>query len=202
MNYLAHVYLADVVGASLTGNLMGDFVHGPLKGEFPRRIEHGLRLHRRVDSITDTHAATRISRQRFQPPFRRYAGILLDLFFDHCLARHWSDYHPEPLQHFTRRVYAALRQDEAVLVEPLRSTHERMREIDLLASYEKLSGLERALKHLHRRLSRANPLAQGLQPLKAHYGSLEADFHEFMPQLVERTQHEWELLAFHEDSTK
>lgn len=199
MNYLAHVYLADVVGASLTGNLMGDFVHGPLTGEFPERIEHGLRLHRRVDSITDAHPITRNSRRRFQPPFRRYAGILLDLFYDHCLARHWMDYHPEPLHAFTRRVYAALRQDETMLVEPLRSTHARMREIDLLASYEKLSGLERALKHLHRRLSRANPLAEGLRPLQVHYEALEADFHEFMPQLINHTQREWELLSSHRD---
>lgn len=184
MNYLAHVYLADRTGSSLTGNLMGDFVRGRLRGEFPPAIEGGLQLHRWVDTFTDSHPLPRASRRRFPPPFRRYAGILVDLFYDHCLAREWADYHSEPLEDFTARVYASLARDEAWLVEPLRSTHERMRRHDLLASYTTLSGVETALGHLSRRLSRANPLAGGLQPLKTHYDGLATDFHAFMPDLV------------------
>jgi acyl carrier protein phosphodiesterase len=191
LNYLAHVFLADAVGASLTGNLMGDFVRGRLNGRFPPAIERGLYLHRRVDTFTDAHPLTRVSRQRFCPVFRRYGGILVDLFYDHCLARQWGDFHDEPLEYFTARVYAALQKDEAFMVESLRGTHRRMREIDLLASYRNLSGLQRALYHLHRRLSRDNPLADGLYPLRAHYGGLSADFQAFMPQLIRFAQREW-----------
>jgi acyl carrier protein phosphodiesterase len=194
VNYLAHVYLADVVGASLTGNLMGDFVRGPLAGRFPESIELGLRLHRRVDVFTDAHPVPRISRRRFKPPFRRYAGIMVDVFYDHCLARHWADYHDEPLTTFSARVYESLTRDHAALAEPLKSTHARMGELDILASYRQMAGVERALAHLSRRFSRANPLAAGGAPLRAHYRGLELDFRAFMPALIAHVKQAWPLL--------
>ena len=185
MNYLAHLYLADHTGTSLAGSLMGDVVRGPLEGRYPPGIEHGIRLHRHVDSFTDAHPVVRAAKARLQPPYRRYAGILLDVYFDHCLARLWDQYHPQPLEKFARAAYRKLMREGLGLGHPgflLRLSYLRSR--NLLLSYRELSGIEHALQGLSTRLSRANPLASGLVALNPHYTALENDFRVFFPELV------------------
>jgi acyl carrier protein phosphodiesterase len=186
MNYLAHLYLADRTGTSLAGSLMGDIVRGPLQGRYPAVIEQGIRLHRSVDSYTDAHPAVRAAKARLQPPYRRYAGILLDVFFDHCLARQWPRFHAESLEQFVGRVQGALLREGLGLAHPgfvMRLGYMRSR--NLLLSYRNLDGIERALQGLSTRLSRENPLASGLEALQPHYATLENDFGIFFPDLVD-----------------
>lgn len=185
MNYLAHLYLADRTGTSFAGSLMGDVVRGPLEGRLPPTIEQGIRLHRRVDSYTDSHPAVRTAKARLKPPYRRYAGILLDVFFDHCLARHWPQFHAEPLERFVGRAHRTLLREGLELAHPgfvLRLSYMRSRK--LLLSYRDLDGVEHALQGLSTRLSRRNPLATGLDALRPEYAALEDDFQLFFPDLV------------------
>ena len=114
MNYLAHLHLGGPQPAQLLGSLYGDFVKGPLDGRFATDVEAAIRLHRRIDAFTDRHPRVRAACARFPVERRRYAGILLDLFFDHCLARCWGDYADEPLAHFSARVYRALAAEPAL----------------------------------------------------------------------------------------
>src|SRR5690606_34573687 len=105
MNYLAHLHLGGPAPAQLLGSLYGDFVKGRLEGRYPADIEAAIRLHRRIDMFTDSHPLIFEARMRFPAARRRTSGILLDLFFDHCLAHAWDDYASEPLPAFTTRVY-------------------------------------------------------------------------------------------------
>lgn len=183
MNYLAHLYLAERTQTSLLGNLMGDFVRGRLRGDHPPAIELGIRLHRRVDSYTDRHPRVVASRRRLRPPFRRYAGILVDVFYDHFLARDWARLHDQPLEVFAARVYAALEANPELLGERLRRAAPYFRRHDLLVSYRELGGIEHALAGLSARLSRRNPLGAGLIELQRNYAGLENDFRAFLPEL-------------------
>jgi acyl carrier protein phosphodiesterase len=185
VNYLAHCFLADITGTSIVGNLMGDVVRGPLEGRYPAEIERGIRLHRRIDSHTDTHPVVRAAKARFHPPFRRYAGILLDVFFDHFLARDWKQYHPESLEAFADRVYRAIAAEPALFGGGLRLSLDYMRSHRLLESYRETRGIRRALTGLSRRLSRTNPLAEGIGELDRCYADFEEDFGLFFPQLIE-----------------
>ena len=97
MNYLAHLHLGGPQPGQLLGSLYGDFVKGVLAGRYAPDIEAAIRLHRRIDVFTDAHPQVLAARARFPLERRRYSGILLDLFFDHCLACHWEDYADEPL---------------------------------------------------------------------------------------------------------
>jgi acyl carrier protein phosphodiesterase len=185
MNYLAHLYLADRTGTSFAGSLMGDVVRGPLEGRYPPAIEQGIRLHRRVDSFTDAHPVVRAAKARLQPPYRRYAGILLDVYFDHCLARQWPRHHARPLEDFAQTAYRRLLREGLRLAHPgflLRLSYLRSR--NLLLSYREPAGVEQALQGLSTRLSRANPLASGLQALTPLHEELEQDFAGFFPELV------------------
>ena len=182
MNYLAHLYLSDGSTEALVGGLLGDFVKGPLTpGRYPPQMLAAIRLHRRVDSFVDNHPAVMRSRARFAPGFRRYAGILLDLFHDHFLARDWHEHADEPLARFSDRAYRAFDHHHELLPPRARQVTRAMAYDDWLGSYGDPEGIRRALQGLSRRLSRANPMAAGHAELARDYIAIEADFRDLLP---------------------
>jgi acyl carrier protein phosphodiesterase len=182
MNFLAHLHLGGERPGQLLGSLYGDFVKGPLQDRWPTDIEAGIRLHRQIDVFTDSHPVVLQAKQRFPRERRRYAGILVDLFFDHCLAAHWHDYASEPLHDFTARVYQVLR-EEAELPAKLALIAPRMAAQDWLGSYREFAVMEQVVAGMSRRLSRPEGLAGGAIELKQLYTPLLQDFREFYPQL-------------------
>jgi acyl carrier protein phosphodiesterase len=182
MNYLAHLHLGGDQPAQLLGSLYGDFVKGRLAGQWPLEIEAAIGLHRQIDQFTDSHPLLAAARARFPAARRRYSGILLDLFFDHCLALSWDAYASEPLQQFTGRVYRVLL-EQPQLPGHLALIAPRMAAQDWLGSYREFATLELVLAAMQRRLSRAGVLDGALAELEALYQPLLADFHEFYPQL-------------------
>lgn len=183
MNYLAHLHLGGQAPAQLLGSLYGDFVKGLLlPGRFPPDIEGAIRLHRRIDAFTDSHPLIKRALGRFPDGRRRYAGIALDVFFDHCLARDWDRYSTEPLDLFTRKVYRVLA-DEPALPERLALIAPRMAAQDWLGSYREFSVVGDALAGISRRLSRPEGLAGVNQELQALYRPLSDDFSAFYPQV-------------------
>ena len=183
MNYLAHLHLGGPQPEQLLGSLYGDFVKGPLGGRFTPEVEAAIRLHRRIDAFTDSHPLVRLAVARFPVERRRYAGILLDLFFDHCLASHWEDYADEPLQRFSARVYGVLAA-EGELPGRLALIAPRMAEQDWLGSYREFAVLERVLLNMQRRLSRPKALDGALAELERLYPWLLDDFRAFYPELI------------------
>lgn len=183
MNYLAHLHLGGPRPAQLLGSLYGDFVKGPLDGRFAAEVEAAIRLHRRIDAFTDSHPLVRTAVARFPAERRRYAGILLDLFFDHCLASEWDAYADEPLALFSARVYGVLAA-QAELPGRLALIAPRMAADDWLGSYREFAVLERVLGNLQRRLSRPAVLDGGLAELERLYQPLREDFRAFYPELI------------------
>ncbi|BCA27321.1 acyl carrier protein phosphodiesterase [Metapseudomonas otitidis] len=182
MNYLAHLHLGGPAPHQLLGSLYGDFVKGPLDGRWPQAIEAGIRLHRRIDLFTDTHPLVRDARALFPAARRRVSGILLDLFFDHCLARDWADYAEVPLPAFTGQVYRVLA-DQAALPGALARIAPRMAEQDWLGSYRDFDTLAAVVGGMSRRLSRPELLAGGFDELAERYQPLNDHFRRFYPEL-------------------
>lgn len=186
MNHLAHALLAARAGGSIVGQLMGDFVKGRLEGRYDDAIREGIALHRRIDAYTDGHAVVRESLARFRPPYRRFAGILTDLFYDHALARRWDEFSDRPLRAFADDVYAELAAARHRLPERMQRFTDYLRAADLLVSYRELEGIDRALAGIARRMRRANPLADAVTELEREEEGLTADFARFFPDLLER----------------
>ncbi len=182
MNYLAHLHLGGERPEQLLGSLYGDFVKGPLAGQWPAPIEASIRLHRRIDVFTDAHPLVVAARSRFPAARRRYAGILIDLFFDHCLALHWQRFAAQPLDEFTGQVYRVLAAEPA-LPPRLAMIAPRMAAQDWLGSYRDFAVLEQVLRGMQRRLSRPEGLDGALAELDALYQPLSEDFLAFYPQL-------------------
>ncbi|VVN23393.1 Acyl carrier protein phosphodiesterase [Pseudomonas fluorescens] len=182
MNYLAHLHLGGQRPGQLLGSLYGDFVKGRLQGQFDPEIEAGIQLHRRIDVFTDRHPLVDVALSRFSLTRRRYAGIVLDVFFDHCLARDWALYADLPLQQFTSGVYRVL-SNEPQLPERLARIAPHMMANDWLGSYREFEVLEQVLRGISRRLTKPEELAAAMQELRVLYEPLSDDFRLFYPQL-------------------
>ncbi|WP_136474734.1 ACP phosphodiesterase [Pseudomonas sp. DG56-2] len=182
MNYLAHLHLGGQQPEQLLGSLYGDFVKGPLAGRFSVSLEAAIRLHRQIDVFTDSHPLVLQSLARFPRERRRYAGIILDVFFDHCLALHWQDYAEQPLEQFTGNVYQVLAA-QADLPGRLAQIAPYMAADDWLGSYRDFAVLEQVFRGIARRLSRPEGMDGALEEVDALYAPLMEDFRSFYPEL-------------------
>lgn len=187
MNYLAHLHLGGQRPGQLLGSLYGDFVKGRLQGQFDPEVEAAIALHRRIDVFTDRHPLVDIALGRFNETRRRYAGIVLDVFFDHCLARDWTLYADRPLEQFTADVYQVLSR-ERQLPERLAKIAPHMVANDWLGSYREFAVLEQVLRGISRRLTRPEELAGAMAELRRLYEPLSEDFSLFYPQLQDFAQ--------------
>ncbi len=183
MNWLAHLYLSEPNAAFRIGNLLPDMVSPQSLASLPEGFQRGIQQHRRIDAFTDAHPIVRRSIQRVESPFRRFGGILCDLFYDHFLARDWHLYSQESLPEFASAVYESFEQyRDCIPVEawtPLRLVCTA----DLLCSYREVSGIEHALGRIDLRLRRSVGLGAAIAVLEKDYEGLRTDFGEFFPEL-------------------
>jgi acyl carrier protein phosphodiesterase len=184
MNYLAHLFLSEGTPESLIGNLLGDFVKGTALNLYPEEIRKGIDLHRKVDSYTDSHAIVRSSKSLVCADRRRFAGVLIDVFYDHFLAKNWLEYSEIPLPDFSRHVYKVLQDNRDILPESLQRVLPTIIARDLLSSYQEIAEIGITLTRMSARIKRTNNLASGIEDLTANYQRLESDFRDFFPDLI------------------
>jgi acyl carrier protein phosphodiesterase len=188
MNYLAHIFLAGDSEESVLGNLMGDFVKGPIGNGFHPEIEIGLRTHRKVDVFTDSHEIFRASKKLMSPERRRFSGVIIDLAFDHLLSRNWASYSDFDLGSFIQETYVLLDRRKTILPERFRLFLPRMIEEDWLGSYRTLEGtgiaLDRISERLRRRFHRENKLRGAIEEIESNYKELDNNFNMFFPELI------------------
>ena len=184
MNYLAHLYLSEPHEEAWLGSLMGDFVKGPLDGRYGSEITRAIAMHRKIDVFTDAHPVVLQSKSRMSAERRRYAGIMVDMFYDHFLARHWQDFHDAPLAEFTSRVYRVLEPYHTILPERLQRMAPMMVQWDWLGSYADIGSIYTALNRIGQRLKRENRLMNSADELVGNYAQLEADFRAFLPDVL------------------
>ena len=183
MNYLAHLHLGGQEPEQLLGSLYGDFVKGALAGRFSARTEEAINLHRKIDVFTDSHPVVRRALGRFTVTRRRYAGIALDMFFHHCLARDWDRYAETTLDAFSKRVYTVLR-SEADLPERLARIAPLIISEDWLGAYRDFSMIGHGLDVISERLSGPENLHDAFEELTNLYLPLSSDFEELYSSLM------------------
>jgi acyl carrier protein phosphodiesterase len=185
MNYLAHLFLAKDSTESLIGNMMGDFVKGSIQGKYHNKeIEKGIQLHRKVDCFTDAHPMTLQSKKLMSPKRRRFAGIILDIAYDHFLSRHWARYSNQELNHFIFNAYETLEQNRYTLPDRLQNILPRMIRENWLGTYLELSGVELTLNRISNRLKRKNALPGSVKEITRNYQALERNFLIFFPDVI------------------
>lgn len=183
MNHLAHALLAGPDDELRLGGLLADFVRGAPDVAWPPGVIAGIRLHRAIDSYTDQHPAVMSARALLPPPYRRYAGIALDMWFDHALARDFGRWSAQPLSAFSDALRDLLFRYDAQLPPAMQRFRRYMEAHDLPTAYADPAMLGLALQGIGQRLSRANPLDTVLPLLVALEEPLQAQFELFFPQL-------------------
>lgn len=185
MNYLAHLYFAESTPESMMANLMGDYIKGPLALDWQPRLRDGVMLHRKVDAFTDSHPIFLQASARLSPVRRRFAGIILDICFDHYLCRHWDRFCDQPLAQFIAHSYGLLRQYRGYMPEAMRYPVSKMIEQDWLSCYADAQQIPTVLDRVARRLRRPERMVGSGEEFVALYGELEEDFLSFFPCLIE-----------------
>ena len=189
MNHLAHLLLAGDDPEAKVGQVLADFVTAGEIEAFAPGIQAGIRAHQHIDAFADSHPVFARARRRLKPPYRRFGGILLDIYFDHFLARSWERYGDGgSLVSFAKRSYCLLNHYRNLPSSRFRAVVEVMSRDDWLVGYAQLDGVDRALRGLSKRFPHANPLASGGAVLRDEYTTLESDFHDFFPLLAEYAQ--------------
>lgn len=191
MNFLAHLHIAEHTSTSFVGNFLGDFVKGNPDGQFNIDIVQGIRLHRFVDSYTDRHQLVKLAKPLFAKALRRYAPIALDMFWDHFLAKHWSQFHHRSLGGFCQQAQLQIELESAreinAFPESFKKTSSLVWQQRWLESYQKVDNIQYALESMSLRSIRMAPLALTGETLVKHYAVLSELFFELYADLLEKT---------------
>lgn len=187
MNYLAHLHIADYCGSSLLGNLLGDFIKGDPSKQFEdESLIEGIKLHRFVDSYTDTHPYVRQAKRFFPPELTRFSLIVLDIYWDYCLVNKWPDYHRESLHEFCQRAQVkTLPSSHVNLPSRYRQVLSKMWEEQWIDSYRHLEQLEYVLSRVASRREKLSPLKDCYMWLETHDKNLQQVFDEFYPDILQ-----------------
>ena len=190
MNFLAHAMLVGDDPALIVGGVVGDWIKGPLPGRLPPDLARGAALHRAIDSHAETHPAFRRSRSRVSTARRRYAGVLVDIFYDHLLAADWAALHPQPFADYRHAVYRQVSERFADLPQDAHYALMLMASEDWFHSYARIDGIADVLARMSRRARRPNPLAGGEAEFLADAEGFRADFQEWLAD-ARRFAGEW-----------
>ena len=185
MNHLAHALLSGTEPGLVLGGLMGDFVHGRIDPGLPDGLRRGIALHRAIDSHTDAHPLIATLRTRFVPPFRRYAGIIIDIGFDHLLARDFGRWSDEPLAACSRRLHELVDAAPVPLPARMQAFVRYMRTHGLPAAYAERAVIAQVFAGVATRLHHANPLEHAPQEIARIGTAFEDCFAAFLPQLID-----------------
>lgn len=185
MNYLAHLHIADHCDSNLLGNLLGDFVKGNPESQFPNNVSQGVRLHRYVDSFTDHHEQVLEVKGLFPNGVRRFSGIALDMFWDHCLANQWSQFHSNSLNEFCQQAEHRVSLDSHnELPERFLRVSTAMWQGRWLESYQHLDNIEYALQRMSARSPRMSRLSDCFPHIERNYDHLVETFSTFYPDVL------------------
>jgi acyl carrier protein phosphodiesterase len=184
VNFLAHFHIAWPDEGLVAGALEGDFHKGAVSADIEPGVAEGIRLHRSIDAFTDSHPLIAQLREQFPQHLRRYAGILIDLGFDHYLSLHWHRYSTLPLQDFSAAVHRVLERRQDHLSHDSRSMQELLRRHDVLNRYHDWSMVVATAGRIGERFSRGNPLLDIDTELAPLRGALESAFTAFYPEVL------------------
>ena len=183
MNYLAHAHLSFGLPQILIGNMISDFVKGKKQYDFSPMIQKGIRLHRSIDSFTDAHPIYRKSKHRLHEKYGHYSGVIMDIFYDHFLAKNWKTYSDENLEDYAANFYQLLRDNYDILTDRIKGMMPYLIARNWFVSYSTLSGLEMILFQMDHRTKNRVAMHESMVELQQFYTEFENEFTLFFEEL-------------------
>lgn len=190
MNFLAHLFLSGEPSDQMVGNFIADSVKGSAADKFSEEIQKGIKLHRAIDTFTDSHPEMIKSKERLRPRYKKYAPVITDIFYDHFLATHWQDYSAISLRDYTNQVYKFLEKYHAIFPERSQQFYNYMIKYDILFAYTKIEGIEKVMQGMSRRAHFISGMETATEELVSGYDDFKTEFKLFFPDLQ---QHVYEI---------
>ncbi len=194
MNYLAHSFLSFQKPEITIGNFIADSIQGNRFDGLSEGIIDGIRLHRKIDMFTDSHPIFLTSKYRFTKDFGKYNGVLMDIFYDHYLAKNFDKYSDMTLQQHSTYVYDLLQNNFDYLPEPAKRFYGYMTERNVLVQYASLQGIETVLEHLSHRIRHRYQLNLAMPILIEQYDDIEQEFFVFFDEMIAFCKQQSEIL--------
>jgi len=183
LNYLAHIYLSGNNKPIQIGNFIADSVKGKSYQSFPKEIQKGILFHRQIDWFTDNDITVKKSKRRLDKRYGHYKGIIIDIFYDHFLAKNWTNYSDIPLKDFTHEFYTVLNNELESLPMRVQLLTPYMIKNDWLTNYASFEGIEKVLIGMNKRTQEISQMHLAIIDLKIHYKEFEEDFTLFFEKL-------------------
>ncbi|MWB93158.1 DUF479 domain-containing protein [Flavobacterium sp. GA093] len=188
MNFLAHIYLSGDNDLIKIGNFMADGIRGKQFEHFPEEVQKGIILHRAIDTYTDSHDIFRQSTKRLHEKYHHYAGVIVDIVYDHFLAKNWTKYSDENLDDFINRFYQSLHENYDILTEKTQGMMPYMIENNWLSSYQTVDGIHKILTQMDRRSKNESKMQFASEELKEFYAEFEQEFTLFFEDLRQHSK--------------
>lgn len=185
MNFLAHIYLSGDSDAVTIGNFIADGIRGKDYKKYPEGIQKGILLHRAIDSFTDAHKTVRQSTKRLHKNYGHYSGVIVDILYDHFLAKNWSQYSNIPLEQYVEKFYDILEDHYEVLPLRIKRMMAYMIPNNWLLSYASIDGITRVLAGMNRRTQNRSKMNLAVNELEEFYEEFENEFTIFFAELIE-----------------
>ncbi|MGC4041715.1 MAG: acyl carrier protein phosphodiesterase [Flavobacterium sp.] len=183
MNFLAHVYLSGDNDFVKIGNFMADSIRGNSYEAYPEEIRKGILLHRSIDSFTDMHPIYRQSKHRLHEKYGHYSGVIMDIFYDHFLAKNWSNYSDEDLEEYADTFYHLLDAHYDILTERVQGMLPYLVARNWFVSYASLAGLEMIMFQMDHRTKNRVAMHESMVELQEFYVDFESEFKLFFEEL-------------------
>ncbi|MCT4630100.1 acyl carrier protein phosphodiesterase [Winogradskyella sp.] len=184
MNFLAHIYLSGDNELITIGNFVADGIRGNKYKNYPEDIQIGIQLHRAIDTFTDAHPIFRKCTKRLHKNYGHYSGVIIDIFYDHFLAKNWKDYSEIPLADYINDFYKSLNKNFDILPEKFQRLTPIIIEGNWLLSYATIEGIQLVLNGMNRRTKGRSKMNEATNELKIHYEAFEQDFKAFFKELI------------------
>ncbi|MFO7851671.1 MAG: ACP phosphodiesterase [Bacteroidota bacterium] len=191
MNVLAHIYLSGDSDEIIIGNYIGDYVKGRDYLKYPELIKKGIILHRHIDDFTDKHPVVHRSKILFTGKYHKYAGVVVDIIYDHYLTREWDTFSRRPLESITYQFYRAMVNNYDILPPKVKDRFPFFIINNWIESYKTTRGIKHVLSTLSKRTSLPSESKYAIKIFKKNYYGLGEDFMEFFPQLIEYVENDF-----------
>lgn len=184
MNFLAHIYLSGNNESITIGNFIADGIRGKKYKNYPKNIQIGILLHREIDTFTDAHPIVRQSKKRLHKKYSHYSGVIVDILYDHFLAKNWQKYSEMPLDIYVEKFYKSLEDNFEILPERTKKMMPFMIADNWLLNYANIEGIQRVLDGMNRRTQNKSKMDKATSELNTYYSEFENEFTLFFDELI------------------
>jgi acyl carrier protein phosphodiesterase len=184
MNFLAHIYLSGDNNLITIGNFMADGIRGNKYKKYPLDIQIGILLHREIDTFTDAHPIVRQSTKRLHANYSHYSGVIVDILYDHFLAKNWAKYSEVPLDLYIENFYNTVNSHFEILPDRTKKMMPHMIAGNWLLNYASIEGIQEVLEGMNRRTKYVSGMNEATKELVEFYSEFENEFTLFFEELI------------------